>query len=261
MRLVVIYDADSLKADKVDKFLEYLEDPAPTTCLVFTASTWKGIKGSGLYNSVSKKGSVKAFNRLSEGELARWIKDEAARQGKKLTHEAVEKLLSIAGGGLRDIKGELDKVVIFAGPREVVDADCVESVGSEVRGETSFDLADAIGRKDAAEALRIFSKISAEEPLKILGAVTRQIRILLKLKALLKKRVEQRELPALVGVPFKYLKGYLASSSRFTEEDLMRAFGMLRGVDLELKSSPVPGRLIMSRLIVDLCSGWSVKGR
>lgn len=258
MRFVVVNGADSLKANVAEKFLEYAEDPAPFTCLVFTAPTWKGVKGSKLYNRVSKKGTVLAFNRLSEGELRRWIKDETARMGKKIEGDAVEKLLAIAGGGLRDIKGELDKVVIFTGDREVVDAGCVESAGSEVRGETAFGLADAIGRRDSAEALRIFAKLSAEEPLKVLGAVTRQFRVLLKLKTLLKKRVEHAKLPSLVGVPFKYLKGYQASCSRFSEQDLVRAFSRLRGADLELKSSPLPGRLIMSRLIMELCSGRKV---
>jgi DNA polymerase III delta subunit len=69
----------------------------------------------------------------------------------------------------------------------VVDAGCVEDAGCEVRDETAFDLADAIGRKDATAALRVFGKISGEEPIKVLGAITRQFRILLKLKTFLRK--------------------------------------------------------------------------
>jgi DNA polymerase-3 subunit delta len=254
MRLVVVKSADSLKTDREEEFMDYVKDPSPSTCFVFTAHSWKTAKASLLYKYLSKKGSVKACNRLSEGELARWIKNEAGKQGKKITDEAVQKLLAIAGGGLRDIKGELDKIVIFAGPKEVVDSGFVEGAGCEVREETAFDLADAIGRKDATAALKVFGKISGEEPLKVLGAITRQFRILLKLKTFLRKGMAKAKLPGLVGVSNKYFKGYLASCMRFTEEDLIGAFGKLKSADMELKSSRLPGKFIMSRLIIELCS-------
>jgi DNA polymerase-3 subunit delta len=255
MRLVVVKGADSLNAAREEEFLQYVKDPSPSTCLVFTAHSWKAAKGSGLYKYLSKKGFVQACSRLSERELARWIRAEAGRQGKRITDEAVRKLLAIAGGGLRDIKGELDKIIIFAGHKEVVDAGDVEDAGCEIREETAFDLADAIGRKDAAAALRVFGKISREEPLKVLGAITRQFRILLKLKTLLTKGVAQAKLPGLVGVSYKYFKGYLASCTCFTEEDLVGAFCKLKDADLDLKSSRLPGRLVMTRLIIELCSG------
>jgi hypothetical protein len=91
--------------------------------------------------------------------------------------------------------------------------------------------------------------------LKVLGAISRQFRILLKLKTLLRKRVARTKLPGLVGVSYKYFQGYLASCSRFTEGDLVRAFDKLKGADLDLKSSRLPGRLVMSRLIMELCTG------
>jgi DNA polymerase-3 subunit delta len=105
MRLVIVKRADSLKTGREEAFIKYVKDPSPSTCLVFTAYSWKAVKASMLYKYLGKKGSVKACNRLSEGQLGRWIKNEAGKQGKKITDEAVQKLLAIAGGGLRDIKG------------------------------------------------------------------------------------------------------------------------------------------------------------
>lgn len=255
MRLVVLKNADSLKAAQEKRFLEYVKDPVPTTCFVFMARSSKAAKASGLYKYLSKKGAARACKRLSERDLTRWVTQEARRQGKEITDEAVRKLLGLAGGGLRDVKGELDKIVIFAGAEKVIEEGCVEGAGCEVADETAFGLADAIGRRDASAALRVFAKISREEPLKVLGAISRQFRILLKLKSLLRKRVSRARLPQMVGVSSWYFDGYLESCRRFTEGDLLGAFVKLKGADLALKSSRLPGSLVMSRLIIELCSG------
>ncbi len=243
-----------MKSGREEKFLEYVKDPSPSTCLVFTAFTGKGIKGSKLYKYVAKSGEVKPCYRLREGELASWVTKEAGRQGKKMSGEAVARLLAIAGGGLREVKGELDKIIIYAGSKLVVDADDVERAGCVVRDETAFGLADAIGRKDTRTALRVLKKISGEEPLKVLGAVTWQFRNLLKVKGLLNKGVRQSQLSQEAGVSFRHVKGYVESCSRFSEGELIGAFEKFKSADSDLKSSRLPGRLVMSRLVIELCS-------
>src|SRR4030067_643595 len=134
------------------------------------------------------------------GELLRWIRDDAARQGKKIAPSAAVKLLETTGNRLRDIKGELDKIVLFVGAKPEIDDKDVEESGLDRREEAIFGLSDAIGKKDVKAAFRVYERISGEEPIKVLGAVSRQVRTLLKIKSFIRKGTPAAKLPGLVGL-------------------------------------------------------------
>ncbi|MEE9615249.1 MAG: DNA polymerase III subunit delta [Thermodesulfobacteriota bacterium] len=254
LRVVVVRDANALKADREKLFLEYAGDPSPTTCLVLIANTKKVDKRSKLFKYLAEKGWTRSCSRMRAGELPGWVKREAAGEGKRITPEAAKRLVEIAGPGLREIKSELDKVIIFAGSRDTVDLPDVEGCGIDVREETVFGLADAIGRKDATAALKILGKLSSEQPVNVLGAIARQFRILLKIKTLLRKGVPQAKLQSTMGIFPTYFRGYLESCGRFTESELLRAHARVSATDLTIKSSPLPRGLVMSGLVIELCS-------
>ncbi|MBI5587609.1 MAG: DNA polymerase III subunit delta [Deltaproteobacteria bacterium] len=251
MRMVLVRGADSIKAAEEKELIEYAKDPLKSTCLVFVGGA-KADRSTAFIKCLNDLGSLKACNRLSDRELSGWIKTEAARQGKTITDGAAAKLIAIAGNNLRDIKGELDKIILFAGEKAEVDARDVEDAGLDCREETIFGLSDAIGAKDLKTALKIFDKVSGEEPIKVLGAVSRQIRVLLKIKALLRKKVGSQKMPSMLGVPPFALESYLKRSRRFTEKELKGAIRKLAEADIDLKTGRKPQTVVLSKLIIDL---------
>ena len=253
-RVVVLRGADSIKkkAD-LELLLEYVKDPSPSTCLVFTADSWKASKSSKLFEGVKKAGVVRACKRLGEGELIRWVTDDAGKQGKKISRDAAARLVSLVGTSLRDVKGELDKIILYVGDGEEVDVRAVVAACSEVKDETAFDLTDAIGRRDTAGAMKILRKIEREEPLRVLGAIVWQFRILMKIKGLHRRGEPKGSIQRSCGAPYSYFEKYYQGSARFSEGALVRAFKAFARVDRELKSSGLPGGLVMSRLVMELC--------
>lgn len=252
-RVVLVRGADSIKASEEKELIEYIKNPMESTCLVFIGGA-KADKSSSFIKCLNEHGYLKPCNRLSDRELSGWIKKEALRQGKTITDEAASKLISIAGNNLRDIKGELDKIILFAFEKPGVDARDVEDAGLDCREETIFGLSDAIGAKDLKTALKIFDKVSGEEPVKVLGAVSRQIRILLKIKALSRKKVSSSRMPPLLGVPPFLLESYVKRSRRFTEKELKGAVKKLAEADMDLKTGRRPQSVVLSKLIIDLSS-------
>ncbi|MEK7773109.1 MAG: DNA polymerase III subunit delta [Deltaproteobacteria bacterium] len=253
-RVVMVRGAEALKASQEKEFMEYVLKPVPSTCLVFVSGAAKADRGSAFIKALNERGYLKACNRLNDAELAVWIKKEAKRQGKTVSDGAARKLLSIAGDRLRDIKGELDKLILYAGERgEINEADIDEAV-LDLREETVFGLSDAIGSRDVKKALKIYGKVSGTEPLMILGAISRHIRILLKVKALLRKKATAPNMASSAGVSPYYLEKYIKSSRRFTEAELERAMFALHGADVDLKTGRAPEAVVMPRLIIGLCA-------
>lgn len=252
-RLVLVRDAGAIKAADVKEFAGYFDDPSPTTCLVFVAEG-KAEKVSALYKALDKKGFVEVYDRLRDGELVAWAIKEAKRQGKAMTPAAAQKLVLIAGTRLRDVKSELDKVVLYAGDKPSIDEADVEDSGLDCREETMYALSDAIGSKDVRKALMVYGKISGEEPLKVLGSIARQIRMLLKTKALLRQGVPARELGSRLGVNYpKFIDNYVRMSRFFTEKELCRAVAALSAADTDLKTGRMPQAAVLPGLILELC--------
>lgn len=252
-RLIAVKGADAIKAAQEKVLAEYVKNPSPTTCLVFISNAAKADKSSALVKALDDGGYLKACNRLSDPEILRWIREDASSQGKKITEGAAKRLLETAGNRLRDIKGELDKIVLFVGEKASIEEADVEESGLECREESIFSLSDAIGKKDVKEAFRLFEKLSDEEPLKVLGAIARQMRTLLKIKALQAKGTPPAKIPGLTGLFPKYADDYIRRSRLFSEKELKTAMTRLLAADTDLKTGRAPEASVLPRVIMELC--------
>lgn len=253
-RVVLIRGAENLKAPQQKELIPYINKPSETTCLIFLADTGKIDKGSAFIKALTDGGYLKACNRMYEEELAVWVRKEAKKEGKSISETAARKLVEIAGTRLRDVRGELDKLVLFVGDKTAIDDKDVEDSGLDCREETIFGLSDAIGAKDLKKALKIYGKISGE-PLMVLGAISRQIRILLKIKIFLGKGVSSQKLPSMLGLFPKYTDDYIRRSKRFTLKELKGAIDRLKEADSDFKSGRMPQHMVLPKLIMDLCGG------
>lgn len=257
-RVIVVKGAESLKADQQKALMDYIKDPSPSTCLIFISNAAKA-GNSAFFKLLDKSGFLVRKWQKRDGDISRWIVGEVRREGKEITPEASAKLVQIAGKGLGDIKGELEKIILFVGEAKVIEKSDVESAGIDVKEERVFDLTDAIGAKDAARALKVYAKLTSEAPLMLLGSIARQMRIIMKIKELARSGTPRAKLASLAGVYPTYIEKYLESSSRFSAEELAGVFKKLSRVDLELKGGVagggLPNGLVITRLIMELCRG------
>lgn len=258
-RFIVVKGAEALKAPQQKELTAYLNDPSPTTCLVFISNAAKVNTSSAFFKLLDSRGYLFRKYAMRVPEAQAWINREVRSAGKEITREAVKLLITIAGQGLGEIKGELDKTILFVGDALRIEEADVASATIDVKEESVFELADAIGTKDAGGAIKIYTKLTSEAPLMLLGSIARQFRIIIKIKALVKSGTPRAKLASAVGVFPTYIDKYIQSSSRFTTRELTSAFVKLSHADLELKGggasfgSGLPPKLVMTRLIMDLC--------
>ncbi|MFQ5481103.1 MAG: DNA polymerase III subunit delta, partial [Thermodesulfobacteriota bacterium] len=97
-RLVIIKNASSLKADQKKAMLEYLQDPSPTSILVFVSTAAKLPRNEDKFlKAIKKNGVVKAFRPPREEGALQWLATEASKEGKTISNEARKNLIELTG--------------------------------------------------------------------------------------------------------------------------------------------------------------------
>lgn len=254
-RLVIVNRAEALSKSQQEGLLSYVKKPSGTTCLIFIASTGKIDKRLSFFSEMDKANFLFHFKPPSDAQLPSWVKKEAQRCGKSITDDAIGTMLEVTGSELMDIKQELAKLTLFVGERNNIEKADMELAVTNGRVDTVFDLADSIGRKDLREAVINLRKLmeQKEEPVKILGMISRQFRIIWRIKALKKKGAAINSIASTLGLFPTYIDGYLKQGKDFSEAGLLRIFKTLHNADITLKSGRQPPRLAIERLVMELC--------
>lgn len=252
-RLVIVKDAGAIKAPEAAVLAPYIADPCPSTVLVFVAEG-KPVKTGSLYKALSAKKFVEVYDRMGDKALAQWVMKEAKKESRSITPGAAHKLVLIAGTRLRDVKSELEKVLLYAGDKNEIDEADVEDSGLDCREEVVFNLSDAIGAKDANRAFQVYEKLSGEAPLAVLGIIARQVRMLLKTRTLLDGGANARAVNAGLGLWPAMTDKYIGMSRRFSKKELLEAITALSDADTEFKTGRLPQATVLPKLILKLCA-------
>jgi DNA polymerase-3 subunit delta len=248
-RIVLVKNAHQYSKSDLKSFGPYLQSPSPTTSLIFIAAEM-----TAEFLREAKDGAFH-LERPTQKEVIPWIRTIARELGKEVTAEAAGYLQEAVGRNLQGIYHELSKASLYIGERARIELTDVESVVSEVRITTIFELTKAIGERDLKRALRALEGIweSGEPPLKILGMISRQFRHLLMTKEVLIRGGGTEQVKKEVGIsnPY-YLRELAAQAKGFSQVSLHRAIKSLWQADLKLKRSSLSRRLLLEGLIIKL---------
>jgi DNA polymerase III subunit delta len=253
-QLIIVRQADALTADDQAALLRYLEDPTPTTCLVLIAS--KIDKRLKLYSRASKLGFVHEASAITDRELGGWLTTRARDYGLTISPQTAHVLGEATGTDTATIEDALERLSLYVGARKEVTAHDVETIVTTSRVHSIFELTDALGRRDAASALRTLANMlqNREAPLRILATLATHMRRLLH-AAELGDRLQHFELASELGVPPFLARKVAEQARKFSVQELRRALQRLAATDLELKGSKRPDALIMEEMLLDLCLG------
>jgi DNA polymerase III subunit delta len=252
-RVIVLRDADHLSSKDREKVLDRLEKhPCPHASLIFLVQRID--RRESFFRSFQRTGKVISCD-LTDPEAVRdWLQARARQRGKSLNLQAVKTLLETTGEDLNLLAGELEKTILFVGEREEIRAeDILAQTGW--RTHHIFKLMEAFGYGRAGEVLEGIRSLleHGEEPLRILGMISRHFRLFAQVKRLEAEGNPQSEMARQLKIPLPYLRSLLAGVPSLPWNALEGVFeGLLRS-DSFLKSERTLGSLEMERLILDFC--------
>lgn len=265
-RLVIAREIEAYKADDIETLTGYLKDPSPYTCLVLVSHQGRFEKKQ-VTAAVEAKGAVTRFFSLLDGEMLPWIEGRARSRGLTIRPDAANYLWQFLGNDLQKIANELEKVAIFLKDKKEISLDAVKHVVGDFREYLSFDLAEAIGRKDHDRSILILSRLiqEGEQPVVLLGSIAWNFRRLMRAKGMEATGKGYEEIKRKLGVIFHQSARFQEQMRRFTLEELRGVFSVLLAADRQLKSSALSGRLVLERMIMRVCGGeygaWSMEHR
>ena len=253
-RLVIAKEIDVFKAADLEELSLYLKEPSPSTCLVMVSNQGKFEKKAVL-SAVEAHGAVTRFYPLLDREMVPWIGDWAKTRGLSIQRDAAHYLWQTLGNDLQKLGNELQKVEIFIKDRKNIAFDDVKAVVGDFREYTSFDLAAAVAQKNREKAFLVLHRLlqEGEQPLGLLGSVAWNFRRLLQAKVMEQAGAGHDEIMKKLRVIFHQSGQFKEQMKAFSLEELRTVFPVMLSADRALKSSGLSSRLIMDRMILELC--------
>jgi DNA polymerase-3 subunit delta len=255
-RVVLVKKGSELSAAAMEVLTGYLQDPAPTTCLIFQGE--KIDQRKKFFLELKKKGELVEYKRTYENQLALFIREEAAGRSKKLEPAAAELLVYLVGNNLRELAAQVEKVAIYAGDRDTITIGDIRATVADTRIDSVFELANALGEKRLANAIRALHTIlrDGESPLMVLAMLTRHFRQLWKVRELLDRKLPPQEISKASGINPYFVKGVIEQARKYQVPELKKVFEGLFATDLALKSAGGKPAHLMERLVMDICGGF-----
>lgn len=241
VRVVLVQDLFSTAPDKalIENLEAYLPNLPATTRLIFLES--QALPDNHRIIRLAEKehlGYVKRFELPKGNDLERWVRDTVGKRGGQIAPQAANLLAVNVGGDLLAMTNEIEKLVLYKGAGEMIEAADVELLSPYAAEGNIFDLVDALGNRQMARATDLFQKKISEgvDPFYLFSMFIRQFRLLLQTRSLL----DAGERPAGIAEQLKqrpFVADKLARQARnFTLPQLEQIYRRLLEIDVDVKT-------------------------
>jgi DNA polymerase-3 subunit delta len=235
-RVILVLQAEALLAPKreseaatraLDELEAMLKQPEPQTTLVFIAGNLD--KRSRMYKLLARLATVVECGALEDqADAERWVRNRVAAAGAQIDSAAARLIAERAGPNVKRLRNDVERLLLYALGERSITADDARQVIGPAALQDDWAMTNAIEAGDGSEALKQLALIlDAGAPSeKVLG-----------------------QLGWLVRTKFPTI----------APTGLRPAINALFRTDLDLKRSAGEPRVLLERLVVELC-GWK-RGR
>jgi DNA polymerase III subunit delta len=232
--------------------MDYAESPIPDVCLVITAD--KVDRKRKLFKTLTGLKTAVACEAPKENELTNWLRKRAEEKGYSLSSDAARFLVNRVGARPGILAKELEKTLLYAGKNKSVSERDVAEVVGESKQENVFALTDALKTKNPEKALHLLhNQIDhGEEPIKILGTIAWQFRMIWEVKHYQKKNLPPSQIAKVMGANPYVVDKAAQHTGRFSTQQLRNGYLELAKADRSLKSTTQNPLAVMQTLILNL---------
>jgi DNA polymerase-3 subunit delta len=248
-QVVIIKEAQSLK--KLDDLAIYLENPLPSTILVFSYKYKTIDKRTKLYKVLEANSAYFESPRIRDYLIPGWIERYLMAKGIKTDPNASAMLTEYLGTDLHKIVNELDKLIITlpAGKPVITTALIEKNIGIS-KDYNNFELQKAIGEKNVLKANMIvhyFANNPKDNPITLSIASLFSFFSKLLTYHYLTDKSKNNVAAALKINPF-FVRDYETSAGRYNVSRTVRIIDLLRTYDMKSKGfgdqGTEPGELL-----------------
>jgi len=252
-RVVRIRDFARLREADEEILIRYLNNPAPSTVMIFTADDLDKRKKSS--KVLLDTCTVVEFAPLKDAEAKAWAKSRLKELKVTADDQVVSQIISLVGSDVQTLFNELDKLASTAASTGRITLDNVDELIGRSRELSNFELGDHLlagNRKKALETLHRLLEDGAE-PVMLVGLIAGNFHRLALGKHLLARGGRDEVFRNIALPPFKR-DSYISTLQRSTATKIARGIQLTAATDLAIKTSQATPRLQLELLVCELTS-------
>jgi len=265
--------------EKISAIADYCKNPNPDALLVFVAdhisipadARRMEMTDKDRYQKIREDlgpiCGIVELARVEEGEAVRWIGEYCATRDVKIDADGARELVDALGGDMMTISNELEKLILYAGEKKKISLGDVETMVLSAKQRSLYELTDAISLKDRVRALKVLDAIlsSGDGEEAAIGHLYMLAKTFRQMLVILERNVrDQRMLWAALWQGFRVppfaADDIIRQARRYkSKRELTRGIRLVAKADLALRSNPPGKRLILEKLVLDLCAEVKVE--
>lgn len=249
-------------SDKNEKTLiEHLENIPDTTVLVF--AVYGDIdKRKNIVKEIQKNGLIHNCEKITDMELFKWTRRKFEQNKTDIENAQVMYFIESTGYKdknneytLSDIENEINKISSFAGQNTKVTNEIIDRLSPKKIENDIFKLIDYIGEKNSQNAIKILNDMinEGESVLGIFAMINRQFKIVLQVKSLLDKGLNNKTISEKLKLSVFVVNKSIKISRNFTESIIIDMLNYILESDYKIKNGIMRDTLAVEMLVSKYC--------
>ncbi len=254
-RVVIVRDADKFISANRQLLEDYFDNPCPTAVLILTVESWPS--NTKLAKKLSKRGKLIAVTDPKGMQLQkRLIQYTSDAHNKRLSRDAAQLIIELAGEQLGRLYTEIDKLAIFSEGQKEITIEHVESLIGRNRLFNAFEVIDSClagNSQQATNRLREMLTADSSAEYKVVGAFAYHVRRMFGAKVLLQRGLRTDEVAKQVRI-WSNSKAFFEQIQKLTLEQIGSLLELLAHIDYKIKTGRTKANIAIEQLVLSLAS-------
>jgi len=236
-------------------FSKYFENPNTDTCLVFVNDNNELKIPKNLKEAFDKHGKVLNYRKVYNKDAPAYIRKIFNHYNKTIGQKEISLIVNYIGSDLMELSSEIEKLTIYVGDRKYVNTEDIINVLEKSRVGSVFELINYISSKQRQKALALYKQLidSGQGEFSILKMLNRHMKQMSDVKKMLALKVGAEEIGKELKIPSYFIKDTMQKSRNLSWERIKNMYKLVTTAEDDLKYKKTSNRVIMERLIIDLC--------
>ncbi len=252
-KLVIYKDFDDKKENRTI-LNSYIKNPADFSILVITKQGSISNLDNEPYPAMAAKNFIFEAKELRGEELVNWVIKYCSRNDKNISTENARLILDIVGENRSLIEMQLQKMFSYLGANKEITYETIESLTSELKEYTIFELQKAIAFLQKPKAVEIAFNIldQGKEPLFIVVMLTRFFTAIAQIPELEKDGLSDQDVARKIGLHPYYYTDYKKGAAIFRGKRISSIANSLLKADVSLKTSGTDQKTVILILLTEI---------
>lgn len=243
------------KVSKKDsKLLKYLEDPNPTTVLIFTINGKIDGKKK-IVKTIKDKYNYIEIPDLKVWEIYDKFSTSLKKEGYKIDKDTLYYIINNSLNNYDLVYNEILKIKLYYGDKKDIKYEDVKHIVSHVLEDNDFKFVDAVMAKKMEDAFKLLDDLYLQmvDPLRLMSKINSNVRNTLLTKKLVNTHSKQ-DIMNLLGLSMPFMFDKIVNiMNYYTEEELEKDLVLICDLNYKIKIGKISDKLALQLVIMQVC--------